>query len=904
MLSRLPRMILISLASLSIIALSTVADAAGYPATVHPYPKLAAPANPAYRPASMARIMHVLHDSSAPHTVNVVVDSPSRVHALDEYAAATANPHSALFHRFLTPSEVDQRYGPTARMVQIAESTMTHAGWHILGRNGLIVTAKVPGKSHHPTLPVSSDIWSMTGFAPHGLIRQPMTSNPLRVPRRITAVRLPKPNVTNTTVPDFSLTGENFNQPPVLLQQTTESNGDVVSVMSWNSLATSSVPAGLPINLFVTVEDPQGNFLPIQNVANLNDTYGSLVSYGTSAMPASSNTLWQMPIAAWQDVPPGDLLTLTAILPGGVMLNASLPLPAFTGPATVLNPLDGQQLNALSGIPQMPANPGPIALFAIGAPPSLQNLSLFLSQNSTKTSSPPVVFHYEDGATATEYGRSGDSEESQLDLEAAAAAAPGATIEDYVYPENDSNDPLISYLTDLSQQSSAKIASLSYGFFGENPSTLNVLMNTLTTEGITVLEASGDQGAWNGGSDPGPVGLSALEQIPSVLSVGGTDIAAQTGTGTNALPVPGSIISDAWGGDFLNGIPVSVAQAYTSQNAASSGGYSLETPTPIWQQAFLPPGSTGFGVPIISSMAGFPGMSGYLQGQNVIFGGTSVAAPLTAGWLDDVETALNLGTTGMGNVNPLLFQAAASDPSLFTQALWGQDGVYSVVNTASGSWNPLTGLGMLNWGGFLSDYTSLVPSATASISLAAPLSATVGQTVQINTFSRGLINPLFQFSYQSPQNGITSNSGAYSPTSVFSFTIKVPGIYPVQVRVKTSTGLFLQRSQQIVATSRFPMVSSLQVTSSLVRSLLPAHHRLIIYAHAQDHGGYPEYQFLIRGTRMRPHFVQGWSGRSTLTLKSLPPGHYGITVYALNRTQVKNHDWAAAYRKTISFFVR
>lgn len=897
-----PRVAIAVLFGLSLLGMSSIGHASSYPAVLHrALPAAGLPNTPAYRTNAVVRDLARLNGDRASRTVNVVVDSAQRMARLAAYAAAATNPANPLFHHFLTPKALDGRFGPTSAMLGQAEAAMQAAGWHVVGHRGLVVTATVPGSSHHPGLPVSPNIWSLTDLSPHGLMRSPITATPVRAKASSTSGTLP----TSVKGMALSMSGENFNQAPDVIQQTTEANGDVVSVMSWNPAASSSVPAGLPINLFVTVQDPQGNFLPIKNVGNLNDSYSSLVSYGTSSMPSSSDTLWQMPIAAWKDIRAGDLLTLSVSLPGGAVLNASFPLPAFTGPATVLTPLDAQQLNAVSGLSTMPANPGDIALFAIGSPPSLSDLSLYLAQNSINTTPPSVTFKYEDGATANEYGQPGDSQESQLDLEAAAGAAPGAPIIDYVYPENDANDPLISFLTDLSQQSSVKIANLSYGFFGENLTTLTSLMNALTAEGVTVLEASGDQGAWDAGNDPGPIGISSLEQVPQVLTMGGVDLAAAAKTDSygDTLSITGSLISDGWGGDFLNGIPVAVAQTYTNANAASSGGYSTTTPIPSWQQGFLPASASGLGIPVMASLAGFPGMSGYLQGQNVIFGGTSLASPLTAGWLDEAEAALTLGTTGMGNINPLLFAAAGNDPSIFNQSLWGQDGVYSITDTQAGSWNPITGLGMMNWAGFLSDYTQLVPQTAASLALSVSPGVLVGQLAQASAFVRGMVNPIFQFAYRSPQNGRWTTSGPFSPTSTFSFSAKVPGIYDVRVEVKSVTGASMQADQVISSSTRLPMVSSLSVSSSLTGTVLKPHQKLVLTARAGDTGHQPEYQFSISGNHIKPHIVKGWSPRGILTVNSLPPGSYSITVEALDHTEIVKHNWAAAYRQTISFRV-
>jgi hypothetical protein len=878
------------------------APASPYPAVLHRPTSAYLPNTPAYRSAAVARDLSGLtHDKTA-KIVSVVVDTPQRIAALSAYASAVSSPKSPLFHHFLSPQTLNHRFGPTPAVIRQTQVLMEQAGWQVITHRGLVVTARVPSSAANPGLPISPDIWSISGFQRHGLIANPTAPVAQPIPVRHSAAPIPQAS----SVPSLSLTGAHFNQPPDVVQQTTESNGDVVSVMSWNPLVASSVPAGLPINLFVTVQDPQGNFLPITNVGNLNDSYSRLVSYGTSTMPDSSNTLWQIPIAAWRDIPAGDLLTLSVALQSGATLNASFPLPAFTGPATVLTPLDGQQLNQLSGFPSMPANPGPIALFAIGSPPSLKDLSLYLQQNTINTTPPSVTFRYEDGATPNEYGQSGDSQESQLDLEAAAGAAPGAPIVDYVFPENDNKDPLISFLTDLSQQSTIKIANLSYGFFGEDPNTLTTLMNALTAEGITVLEASGDQGAWNAGNDPGPVGISSLEEVPSVLTVGGVDLgaAAKTTPSGNTIDLTGNFITDGWGGDFLNGIPVAVAQAYTNMNAASSGGFSTTTPIPAWQQGFLPTGATGLGIPDIASLAGFPGMSGFLQGQNVVFGGTSLASPLTAGWLDEVEAALNMTKTGLGNVNPLLYQTAGSSPAAFTQALWGQDGVYQITTSQAGTWNPLTGLGMVNWSDFIAAYNQLVPSTTPSLALAASPSVSVGQNAVVSAYVGGMVNPLLQFSYRSPQNGRWTVGGPTSPASSFSFKASVPGTYTVRVQASSATGSRLTQEINVPAVTKAPMVSGLAVSSTLPTMMVGAHHAFTVTARATDTGKHPEYSFWLTGTRMKKHLVQGWSARGSYVQIPLRPGTYQLTVFALDRAEILKHNWAAAYRQSITFQVK
>jgi len=429
------------------------------------------------------------------------------------------------------------------------------------------------------------------------------------------------------------------------------------------------------------------------------------------------------------------------------------------------------------------------------------------------------------------------------------------------------------------------------------------LMNTLTAEGITVVDASGDEGAWNTGSDPGPVGLDSLEQISSVLSVGGLDLAApatldQNG---NVTAITGPAIAKAWGGDYLNGRPTADAQAYTAQNAASTGGYSTTTPIPSWQASFLPTGAPGFGVPILSALAGEPGMAGILSGQSVIFGGTSLAAPLTAGWLADAEARLALSSTGLGNINPLLFHLAAADPAAFTQALWGSNGVYRVTTAISGSWNPVTGLGLINWGRFIQDYGILTGSATGSALTISttPSQPSVDTPVTLTaTSASGMNQSRYQFWVQNPANHQWQSSGPYQSSNHWTFIPTVPGTWHI-VAFAASTGSgSAEVSTNITVVSQSPMVSGLSLSADPSTALVPTGTAVGLTANVTESGigsALPEYQFWVHGPDNRWTLWQDYSPTNSINLTGLSPGSYTIAVYALNQGQVLAHDWAEAF---------
>lgn len=59
---------------------------------------------------------------------------------LARYAAAVSDPRSLLFHRYLTPSQVRARFGPTTRQIADVESWATVAGMRVTGVTAHYVT--------------------------------------------------------------------------------------------------------------------------------------------------------------------------------------------------------------------------------------------------------------------------------------------------------------------------------------------------------------------------------------------------------------------------------------------------------------------------------------------------------------------------------------------------------------------------------------------------------------------------------------------------------------------------------------------------------------------------------------------------------------------------------------------
>lgn len=862
----------------------------------YPHQNASLPNAPVYRPDAVERSLRQIHRLKHPKTVTVLVDSASRIAALQQYSLAANTPGNPLYHHFLSPGQVQRRFGPTQDMVRSSDQALKRAGWTVVKRQGFLTEAVVPVSGPRTGFPVSPAIWAINGLSASSM--HPANTILKNVSRPQPSSLIPNSSLGQPTA--MSLAPLGLNRSPVVLSQTA-ANGDVVSVMSFNSGFASGLPAGLPFNLVIAAQNAAGTPLAITAVQHETDLRQLIASYGASALPGSNRALWQLPLASWAPQSAGDQVQCAVTLSDGTTVTAKLTLPQFTGSATILSPLTAPQMNQIADAPSQknPVSGAPtVAVFSVGQIPNATDLNTALSNSGI--SQPVVSTIFADGSTPYQTGPRPELMESTEDLQAVASADPGATILDYVYPANDTQDPLVSFLNALSQQNTAKIATISYGFFESNQSSLTTLVDACLAEGITLVESSGDQGAWSTGSDPGPVGLSSLEQVPGMLTVGGMDLAAPARSSSQSMTstITGPAIAKAWGGLYLTGLPTSVAQQYTSQNAASTGGYGT-APVPSWQKGVIPSGGPGIGVPDIAADGGYPGLLGVLNGQQVIFGGTSLAAPLTAGWLAQMEGKLGVGSKGLGNINPFLYQAAKQDPSIFTQALSGSNGVYTVTSAQPGSWNPVTGLGMVDWSKFASYYASQLtpPSPKPQIHVGTS-GDRVGSSVSLTASSQYLSNPRYQFWVQNPQNGVWTSSGPYSSSNVYTFTPKIPGQWTV-ILYATGTGSSTPTVTvtHVTVTSATPMVSSLSF-STTATGVLASGSSVIVNAQAADSGGTPVYQFWLHGPDNRWTVIKHYGTSSSVQLSQLAPGSYTIAVYALDSRQRLLGQYGYAYYGT------
>jgi len=205
----------------------------------------------------------------------------------------------------------------------------------------------------------------------------------------------------------------------------------------------------------------------------------------------------------------------------------------------------------------------------------------------------------------------------------------------------------------------------------------------VTSRGITILFASGDQGVWGrSGTGTGTFNPDFPAASPYILAVGGSDLST-TSVG------PETCCAD------------------------SGGGFSNTFPRPDWQNdavtkylntATLPNkalfNATGRGYPDVSAIFGL-----YIpycivaDSKYLGVAGTSASSPVAAsifGLLNDVR--LNKGKATLGFANPWIYQTLADHPEAFNDITTGKnDAGKSAGFNAIAGWDPCTGVGTLKY---------------------------------------------------------------------------------------------------------------------------------------------------------------------------------------------------------------
>jgi uncharacterized protein (TIGR03437 family) len=326
----------------------------------------------------------------------------------------------------------------------------------------------------------------------------------------------------------------------------------------------------------------------------------------------------------------------------------------------------------------------------------LADVRTYRSKYNLPPNDPDVVLY----PTSSDPGVTSAFAEANLDLDVAGAVARNAKVI-YVYGRN-----AFSALMYAVDQNLAPVVSASFSMGCEaqalgSASTLRSAAMRANAQGITWVNAAGDAGAAGCDTNGSLIAQNGLavrfpSAIPEVTAVGGTQF-MDSGTGWwNAT-------NDANGSSALAYIPESAwnESALNVRIPAGGGGRSAFYPKPAWQTGAGVPDDGARDVPDISfASAGHTGYNVVSGGKPSVYFGTSGATPVFAGMLVLLNQYLvnnnAIPAPGLGNINPVLYRLAQSNPAVFHDVTSGSNAVPCAAGSpdcADGVFGYSTGIG-------------------------------------------------------------------------------------------------------------------------------------------------------------------------------------------------------------------
>jgi subtilase family serine protease len=295
--------------------------------------------------------------------------------------------------------------------------------------------------------------------------------------------------------------------------------------------------------------------------------------------------------------------------------------------------------------------------------------------------SPPDVAQIQGDGVATPIVNADD--ETSLDLQTAAAVAPGAQVRLIQTTLDGVLDGLSRALGD--SRGVPDVTSLSFGgcALAEHrgapgyTSVINAVLAMTALTGVSSFVAAGDAGSTTcGTSVPGPT-LSYPAVSPFVTAVGGTRLTLGKGN---------TRVAEVMWNDSAYGV-----------SAAGGGGVARLQPRPAYQDAAN--AQTKRAVPDVSALADIePGWPVVINSTLQTVGGTSGSTPFVA-----AATALvaaserTAGRPRVGLANGWFYKAAVQ-PSAFYDVTQGSNDLAGVgCCQASVGYDPASGLGVPNW---------------------------------------------------------------------------------------------------------------------------------------------------------------------------------------------------------------
>ncbi|MCK9688094.1 protease pro-enzyme activation domain-containing protein [Scleromatobacter humisilvae] len=297
--------------------------------------------------------------------------------------------------------------------------------------------------------------------------------------------------------------------------------------------------------------------------------------------------------------------------------------------------------------------------------------------------------------TKTVVGTAGTStsgtDEWNMDSQSSLAAAGGTISSMILYNVTDLNDSsLTNGYNKAVTDNKARAINVSLGGCendeGSVESTQDAIFQSAVAQGQMFSVSSGDSGAYECGATGGKA-QSYPAVSPYVMAIGGTTLSSSGGT---------------WQSETVWSC-TSASSCQQSSSGGAGGGPSLTEKAPSWQTAAGVLGtSTMRGVPDISFDASpNSGALVLINGSQTQIGGTSLAAPLWAGFWTRIQAA-------HGNTLPFpaqtLYQGAATHPTWFHDVTSGNQGY-----AAATGWDYASGYGSVQIANFSSAFSTTPP---------------------------------------------------------------------------------------------------------------------------------------------------------------------------------------------------
>ncbi|HEY5150016.1 MAG TPA: S53 family peptidase, partial [Mycobacterium sp.] len=290
---------------------------------------------------------------------------------------------------------------------------------------------------------------------------------------------------------------------------------------------------------------------------------------------------------------------------------------------------------------------------------------------------PPTVtaVAVDGGGNRPEQNPDGADGEVMLDIEIVGGMAPAADIVAYFAPNTDAG--FLDALSQAAHADNTPVAiSISWGqsedaWTAQARTAFDQALTDAVALGVTVTAAAGDDGSSDGATD-GEVHTDFPASSPHALACGGTRLDANPATGVVNSEV-------VWN----NGVG----------SGATGGGVSDVFGLPSWQTTVGVPtlaGRPGRGVPDVAANA--DPQTGYqvlVDGQKLVFGGTSAVSPLWAALL--ARMAQSLGRP-FRLLQPAIYAGVGAGVVAdgFRDITAGNNGAYR----AGPGWDACTGLGV------------------------------------------------------------------------------------------------------------------------------------------------------------------------------------------------------------------